>query len=211
MTNIILNPTRPTIISDVDDVLLNWLDGFRVFCEDRLEHPISASGPASWDMSGWIGTTPEAVTELIDRFNAGEGGFFARLPAFEDAVEALKHLSDEGYRIHIVTSCSSRPETIAQRTENLHTIFGEIFASIECLDLGISKAPSLARLPRGLWIEDNHTNGLAGADLGHRTYMIRRSHNRGKEAGCDRSDLTWVDHWHDILDHSGLKARAPRA
>lgn len=193
------------LIVDCDDVLLNWIEGFRTYCTDRLRREIDPAGPCGWDMRPWLGLEAEdEVLELITDFNSGDGEYFARLPAFPDAQRALRRIAESGRDIHVVTSCSSSAVVVEQRTANLLAHFGDIFTEIICLDLGVKKGPVLERFHPGLWVEDNHDNGMAGADAGHVAYMLRRSHNRKNEAGCRRRDLTWVHDWDEIVSHAGL-------
>lgn len=193
------------LIVDCDDVLLDWAEGFRLYCRNRLDRDLDPAGPDSWDMRRWIGIScKEEAKRLITDFNAGDGGYFSRLPAFPDAKRALARIHSSGRSIHVVTSCSSDPIVVAQRTENLRSSFGDIFDEVFCLDLGIDKATVLRRFHPGIWVEDNLDNGIAGTEAGHTTFMIRRNHNRKREAACRSQDLTWVHGWDEILAITGL-------
>jgi hypothetical protein len=195
---------KPLVI-DVDDVTLNWLmGGFRPYVMDVTGKEICAKGPHGWDMEEWLDTDKAGVRELITNFNASHD--FGKIPAFDCAMEVLPKVAETGRRIHVVTSCAADPEIHRRREQNLIDIFGDIFATITCLDVNVSKAPRLYELideegRPGIWLEDNHKNATAGADLGYITYMFRRSHNRSFEQNCNHPNIAWVNTWHDVAPH----------
>jgi phosphoglycolate phosphatase-like HAD superfamily hydrolase len=193
------------IIVDCDEVLLNWSDGFAGYCADRLGRSLHPDGPAGWDMRSWLGLDdPEEVNKLVAAFNSGDQGRFARLTPYQDAVRALQALAEAGRNIHVVTSCSSDPVIAGMRRDNLQQAFGSIFGHIECLDIGAPKGPVLESFAPAVWVEDNHANAIAGAAAGHDAFLIRRNHNRGIEAGCERRDIRWVHGWDEIVEALSL-------
>jgi hypothetical protein len=196
-----LSLSKP-LVTDADDVLLDWLmGGFRPYVAAVTKKPICALGPKGWDMSSWVGLPYEETMALVRAFNKSEG--FGAIPAFSCASQILPEIAKTGRHIHVVTSCARDAATHRRRRANLEALFGPIFTSITCLDIGESKAPILEAIAdqegtAGIWAEDNHKNGLAGADLGYTTFMFRRSHNRDHEPTCDHPRITWVDSWHDV-------------
>lgn len=187
---------------DCDDVLLDWIGGFGAYATRRTGRPLRSPTPDDWNMSPWLGAPAHLVEEMIADFNAGDGGHFGFLPARPDALAALPILHAAGHPLHVITSCSADTGIQAARRNNLQLRFGDIFDSVTCLPLGVSKTETLRQYAAGcVWIEDNHRNAIDGADAGHRTYVMRRSHNRAKENACNRRDLTWVNDWSEILIH----------
>lgn len=186
------------IILDCDDVMLDWIGGFWDFCEEKTGNRMDRRGPMGWCMSTWIGVSPEQSMELVKEFNGSER--FGNLQATDGAAETLKGLA-ETYELHVITSCSADPTTVALRENNLKEAFGDIFTSITCLNLGIPKAAELEKHPDSVWIEDNVRNALLGAELGHNTFVRRVQHNRQQEANKDcQGKVTWFSDWDEIRD-----------
>lgn len=198
-------PLNRPLIADVDDTVLDWmLGGFRPDFQRRTQTLICPDGSPDWDLSGWLGVSFDEMLEHVKAFNTSEA--FGQLPALPCAQVILPEIARTGREIHIVTSCARDAVTQKRRRDNLERLFGDIFASITCLDLGESKETPLKTLAEhtgnpGLWVEDNHKNAVIGAEIGHTTFVMRRSHNRKIEPVCTRADLTWVDTWFDIAPH----------
>jgi len=166
-----------TILLDCDDVLLDWIGGFREYATTRLQRPVTGE-PKSWDMGEWLGTSNAVAMELVEEFNASS--HFGELEAVKGAEEIIENMRDDkDVRLHVITSCSSDVATVALRRKNLEHCFGEgTFDSIHCLDLGQSKLKILqAWSPGALWIEDNYKNAMLGIEAGHHVLIRERPHN----------------------------------
>lgn len=189
--------TRPMhFILDCDDVLLNWITGFRKWLYATHDIHPDVSGPATWSLASWLGQTDERSFELVEQFNSSQA--FGELLPYEDAIEAIAKLRDAGHSFTVLTSCSADPEIIRRRRANLDREFPGAFDRIICLGLGESKSTWLQVLRPGIWIEDNYKNALAGLQAGNKTFMLRRRHNRGDESTSDRR-VVWLDDWRPIL------------
>jgi len=194
-----------SIILDCDDVLLDWIGGFRQYAATRLQRAVEGE-PQSWHMGEWLGTTDEVAFELVEEFNASE--HFGNLKAVEGArevVEIWKLLTRErnaNFSLHVVTSCSSDPKTVAMRRGNLERLFGrDTFETIHCLDLGQPKKKLLqAWSSDSVWVEDNYKNALMGADLGLATYIRKRPHNAEYQDLHDER-LSWFEHWSELEEY----------
>lgn len=184
------------ILLDCDDVLLDWIGGFRAYVHAAEGVIPTAPAPSSWDMSEWLGLTSERTVELIQEFNSHH--WFGHLEARADALRCVAALKNMGHRLTVLTSCSDDPAIVGRRRRNLERAFGNVFEAIICLPLGQSKAPWLGILEKGIWVEDNYKNGLAGNAAGHKTFMLRRSHNRADEQRDHRS-ITWIDDLQPIV------------
>lgn len=186
-----------TILLDCDDVLLNWIDGFRIWAECRLGYPLAASGPASWSMGQWLGVDDESAFALIVEFN--DSANFGKLEPVDGAVEVLLELANS-HPLHVVTACSMGPSVILRRSDNLHKHFGPIFQNVHYVDLGQSKAEVLQTFEPAVWIEDSYKHALAGLEAGHRSFLRRRSHNQSQEA-TSHPEIAWFTHWEEIYYH----------
>lgn len=184
------------VILDCDDVLLDWVGGFRTFASDHLGRVIEGE-PQSWNMGSWIGTSDAVALELVRAFNASEG--FGDLRAVWGARLAIDKLAaDPNVRLHVVTSCSSDRLTVAMRRRNLEREFGHVFDSIHCLDLGESKKKILQAFAQGsVWVEDNYHNALLGLEVGHTVLIRERPHNREFRAIIEPR-VTWFTNWHEV-------------
>ena len=199
--------TSTAIILDCDGVMLDWLAGFQLYAESRLRRKLDPRGPSSFDLYPWLGLENFAqALELIEDFHEGDGGEFGRLVPLPGAVEALQAFHEAGREIHVITACSLNPAVIAMRKANLETVFGSIFKEIHCVGVRDSKRPLLDAYAPAVWIEDKFENALDGLEAGHKTYLIRSSHNAGYEADGKTRDLICVDGWEDICTQEALAA-----
>jgi len=184
-----------TVLLDCDDVLLNWLEGFRAYMSVQLNRDICERGPDSWFMHKWLGIPEDEVVPHIAAFN--ESAAFADLNPIDGALEAIATLSQDA-ELHVLTSCSSDQATWDMRYDNLKKHFGPVFKSLVCLDLGQSKHDELSKYSGDVvWVEDNLKNAMLGVALGHRTYLRRTSHNRRLEADSDKRK-NWFTHWDEL-------------
>ncbi len=156
------------IIFDCDDVLLNWIGGFRESLPIKPATPF----PLDWDMDLWVGVP---ARPLVERFNASPA--FGELEPCPGAVEAVAALKAAGHKLIVLTSCSRAVEVIGRRRVNLERVFGPVFSKVICLELGASKKWHLGRLDLGVWVEDNVNHAEAGLSVGHETYLFNRPHN----------------------------------
>lgn len=190
------------ILMDCDDVLLDWLSGFRRFVTEDLEIHLKDDFPGGFDMRRWLGveTTGEAMT-LVKLFNDRRGTGFDELGPIPGAVSAVQNLKDRGFEIHVITSCSGLRDVHERRWQNLEQIFGsDAFASLVCLEIGRSKKSSLAQHPKSVWIDDLPKNALIGQELGHPSAVLRAHHNITEQQAVQKSGLVWLEDWDDTLE-----------
>lgn len=161
------------LVCDVDDVLLNWMDGFKAFLDNKGV-PRQPGNPKDWDMTTWLNGVE--YVPFIEEFNSSPA--FGELKPVENAVEALGSLFNYGASIFLVTSCTENASSIKMREENLYEHFGEIFEEVNCLPLGASKSDILKRYKRGAhYIEDNHGHAVRGLREGMKPIILDRDHN----------------------------------
>ncbi|MER9833409.1 hypothetical protein NKJ28_00330 [Mesorhizobium sp. M0145] len=177
-------------------MLLDWQRGFRLWL--RANHDIipNQGGPSSWSLAAWLGVTEARSFELIAGFNASQA--FGELYAMDGAIDAVAKLHQAGHRLTVLTSCSADSVVLKRRKENLRRVFGVMIERVICLALGESKAGWLEVLKSGIWIEDNYKNAMVGMKAGHKTFMMRRRHNRADELTTD-SKIVWIDDWRPVI------------
>ena len=168
------------VILDCDGVLLDWETGFRKWVlRHRPTTAFASKYPSDWDLSHWIGCTPDESMALIKEFN--QSAYFGSLGPMPGAARTLYELERLGHPLFVVTSCSSDPAVRLRRERNFSVIFAAQFQRVICLDLGVSKLETLRafRMIYGecIWVEDNLKNALDGFTAGHRSFFLRRPHN----------------------------------
>ena len=196
--------TRQNLLLDCDGVLLNWLGGFIRYAQHKLKRRIDPAGPSDFNLSEWLGVPEDVVLEMIEAFNSGEGGYFGQLEPEVGAIEALHKAHAQGRYIDIITACSKTPKVIAQRKQNLITVYGDIFRNIHAVDHSESKQVLLSGYSDVIWVEDRMENAVMGAELGLKTYLVRASHNAKHDGLITHPNMTWVDGWDCIRQHEAL-------
>lgn len=198
--------TKMLLTTDVDDVAVNWIGGFAKHATKALGRPILMENYKTWDMKAWLGVDDPLT--LVRAFNSSHD--FGFLEAFPCALELYPAAAEAGHPIVAITACADDVQSHRLRIANLDRVFGPIFEDVLFVPLGGDKTPHLRaaadRYGLGLWLEDNHKNALAGAEVGHRTYMVRRAHNQVQEQTCRDPRLTWVDDLYPVMDLLGLRA-----
>jgi FMN phosphatase YigB (HAD superfamily) len=185
------------LLTDVDGVLLDWLSSFKEFIVAKGLQTRPGE-PHDWKLEHWIrGATQRSITDLVIEFN--ETPAFGKLKPYGDALTYLKVFCSKGYKIVAITACSSEPQVAKARIDNLNNCFGSnIFTAIHCLDLGCGKADVLDLYPPSIWVEDRWEYAIAGANIGHRTFIIDRPHNQGTDSRITRVQ-DWVELYRSII------------
>ena len=196
--------TKALIATDVDDVALNWINGFRLDAQKVLGHSITMESYTNWDMAAWLGV--DDALPMVRTFNSSEA--FGQLEAFPCALGIYPAMAAAGHPIVAITACADTDAAHSLRIHNLERVFGPIFEDVLFVPLGGDKTPHLRaaaeRYGLGLWLEDNHKNALAGANVGFETFMVRRGHNRTHEQTCADPRLIWIDDLHPVAQRLGL-------
>ena len=193
---------KPPVIFDCDGVLLDWETGFRMWVEatypDRFE--FTSDEPESWELASWIGCDDEQAFSLIQQFNRTSA--FGRLLPSPYAARALYEVRHLDRPIYVMTSCSSDPDVLRRRSQNLADLFTTPIERVICLDLGVSKLDTLKAFytvfGECIWIEDNFKNAMAGVEAGHRSFFLHRPHNQA-DWDKESQSLKHLDHLSDLV------------
>lgn len=183
------------IVLDADDVIFRHLDGFFDFVEKKERIRYKSENMKSWNLSELMVDFREGYfLELIKEFAASEG--FKQLKPYEDAVETIKKLKDEGHSIYIVSSClpDKNPElTEKYRKENLKALFGEgFFEEIELLPVSPSSEG-------GLGNKGNYLKKFAGDNSIFLDDSFK-NYKQGIKVGIKNSFLFSDNSWNKVLD-----------
>lgn len=196
------------LLLDCDGVLLDWVGGFMRYAKYAIGKDLDPKGPSDFNLCSWIECSEAELRQMIAEFNGGAGGFFGTLDPLPGAREALQAAHAQGRAMTIITACSTDPEIISERKKNLTDTFGDIFKEIHFVDFLGSKRDLLSQFENVSWVEDKAENALLGAELGHKTYLIRSSHNLKYEGQMAHPLLTWVDGWSCIRQHENIASPA---
>lgn len=194
---------------DCDDVLVDWIGGFQRFVSGVRGAEISTRND-SWDMTKWLNLPHEEVMKLINRFNETDRGFES-LAAISGAQRALTTLRAFGYRLAIITSSSVHPSSVERRARNVSSLYGDLVERLHIVPLGETKEHVLAGYSNAIWVEDNPKNAELGARLGHRSFLMRASHNGNVHGVQDQKGVIHVHGWEDLTPLAIRVIPDPRA
>jgi len=172
------------VFLDCDGVLLDYVSGIRAFIEPRYGVTLNSEGPCSFDMEVWTGLPRCEIRKIINDFNGGSETGFDALSPMPGALEGVRGLLDAGYRLRVLSSADAGGVSISSRLKNLSSVFGDVFDDVELIGLGVSKLDILRRYAPADWVDDHLPNAIAGLEAGHRSHVIRQSHNRSLEGAC---------------------------
>lgn len=190
------------ILLDCDDVLLDFLPGFRKFLEGS-GYRLPPGGPGSFDLAPWIGVAGVEAGRLIRRFNDGADSGFSDLSPIPGAVSGIQALRAAGAVIRVISSFSDCPKSLARRADNLERVFGaQAFEGIDAIPLGSSKAAALRRHPPSPFVDDLLENLRAGRDARHRPVLFAAHHNARSVTSLQASgEFPVANDWPHLLEH----------
>lgn len=184
------------ILSDVDEVLLQWSNHFCKWASEEFginKEPLKNV----YQVHKWLEKHPDETDKIINHFNSLPGHFDVITP-FPDAVQAVGLLKKRGYRFVAITACKNDSLTYELRKKNLESVFGkDTFLDIHCVGYVHTKSgkkETLQKYDPTWWVEDSWQHALAGVDVGHTPIVITREHNIGK----DHPKITRVNNWMEI-------------
>lgn len=183
---------------DCDDVLVDYVGGFKAFLERTLKRKLNGV-PSSWGMDEWIGVHKDEVRDLIFQFNDTDIGFESLKP-IKGAVKGLKILRAFDFKTAIVTSSSVHPYSVERRARNVRSVFGDLIDRLHIVPLGQSKRDILMTYTNAIWVEDNVGNAAVGAELGHRAFLMPAGHNKSVHGlGVSDPGVIHVNGWKELL------------
>lgn len=185
----------PLILTDIDEVVLNWRAGFEAWCHKQPDIKIDPNRLRLHDhhkAEEWLGVSIPEVIEIIRRFhNSPE---FEQLQPYNDAIQYIPKLLNLGYRFVAVTAIDDDPSVVDARTRNLRMHFNDAFSAVHCVGLMGNKKEVLSWYRPTYWIEDKPSNAKLGAELGHTAMLVTHPNNLNYED----SEVIRVRGWDDI-------------
>jgi len=163
---------------DVDDVLLDYFEGFLPFMASR-GHRVGCKPNEVFDplMSDALPdlTHEERVAGIKEFSRSPE---FAYMPPAPGASEVLTWLRDSypGIKIIAITACGIEPDTRNRRIDNVTRYFN--VDDLITLPLGASKVDEMRKLPKGsVFVDDMFHHVKSAEECGLSPILFRRSHN----------------------------------
>lgn len=182
------------ILTDVDDTVLRFVDPFQDWVAGKGFY-VSNRWRETYNIADMIGlSSREDITALINGFVRESNG---RQPPEECAAEVIPRLRKKGYRFIAITACGEDPTFRIQRAENLAEAFGFEWDDLHMVPQLGCKRKHLERYEGAVWVEDNWGHAVAGADIGHDTFIVTRPHN----AAFNDPRITRVTCWRQIEQH----------
>lgn len=178
------------ILTDVDDTCLEFARPFQDYVEAN-GIPTYGQLRDMYSLEAFLRLTREAAVEHLSGFASANG---ERYPAEECARTVLPELHAQGYGFVAITACGLDPVFRLKRVRNLANEFGFRFDDVHVVDLGASKAEILREYRPSIWVEDHFGHAVAGAELGHRAFLMDRAYNRGQSHPL----VTRVRDWHEL-------------
>lgn len=191
------------VLCDCDGVLLRFIGTpFVKYASAQLGRPLDIADWNDFDLSSWLGITPDETVALIGAF--GRTPAFANLEPCKGAQDFIRRVIAAGRDPHIITASPTDSVSIERRHSNTREVFGDAISKINFVGLHESKEAKLRSYPPSIWIEDHFGNAVLGAEIGHRTFLVRDAHNRDKEGQPTPENLTWVDDLYQVADLIGI-------
>ena len=182
------------ILTDMDDVLVDWVAGFTLFNRTHYRPDLpDMPSDCGWDMSPWLGCTKDESVRRVQEFNSGEFPEFGKLPPTKNSVYGIQTLAMLGFKFVIVTCATTVPKAVAMRRENAYRLFGDALEDIHILGLKDKKGPILSQYEPTYWIDDKVEHAEAGYAVGHHALVMNQSHNTSIQTHVPR-----VNNWHEI-------------
>lgn len=181
------------ILSDVDGVLVSWIEGFDALMK-KYGYPRVIEN--EYNLVKAFATTKDVIDKVAHEYVTSD--VIANLHPIRDSVNVIRFLNQEhGYKLHCITSISSHPVTHEYRLLNLQNLYGkDTIYKLDCVDHNYEKRQHLEKYrDSGLfWIEDHIENSFFGKELGLKSILMDQPWN--KEFFDD--EIIKVNDWNDI-------------
>lgn len=187
------------ILTDVDDTCLDFSNEFEAYVRANTGHQPEVRLRDIYMLDTFLKASKEEAADVLDRFILDRGH---DQPAEPCANTVIPSLYGAGYRFVAITACGLDPVFRLKRTRNLRNAFGFAFEDVHVVDFGAEKAPILELYPKAIWVEDHFGHAVAGAEIGHTTFLLDRPHNRDRNHPL----VTRVKDWHEIADRLGTNS-----
>ncbi len=189
------------ILTDIDDTILKFADAFQDWAVRHKGYTLNQSIRDGGSIQEAIGCHRDHVDELVIEFSTNPE-FFGAIPPEEDALAVIPTLHAMGYQFAAISSCVDGPAVTASRRKNLEEVFGIPWVDVHCTGLLKPKVDYLSKFAPTWWVEDNAGHALAGAALGHKSYLLDRPYNALDTNSLPDlpGEVNRVGSWHDVFE-----------
>ena len=155
--NKLKNKYKKIAALDVDGVILDWAESFRLQAEEMLGRKISTVGEF-WNTCKRFNISKDEFNKVWNNFDWGH------LKPFEGAIESISNLQKQGYFVVLITSIS--PEIEQSRKKSLKS-YGCLPGHMFCVGFNESKQHLLEILQPEMYIDDkaSHINEAVNAGV----------------------------------------------
>lgn len=188
------------ILTDIDDTILKFADAFQHWAVEQKGYTLTQSIRDGGSIQDAIGCHRDHVDELVIEFSTNPK-YFSTIPPEEDALAVIPTLYKMGYQFVAISSCVDGPDVTACRRKNLEEAFGIPWLDVHCTGLLKPKVDYLSMFRPTWWVEDNAGHAVAGAAMGHKTFLLERAYNDLTNLvlpDVPTPYLRRVGSWHDV-------------
>jgi FMN phosphatase YigB (HAD superfamily) len=182
------------ILCDIDEIILEWHNSFRKWISLRNDFYNLCPIGIHRTLESWLNIDKETVIALIEEFNGSSD--FMDLKPYSHALEYIPKIHNQGFKFIAITSCGSNKWIHNVRWHNLQRYFPKMFIGLHCVELGSKKTDFLKIYKPAIWVEDNFSHAIDGANYGHQSFLFDYPHN----AGLYNSLVSRVNNWQDIYN-----------
>lgn len=185
------------LLSDIDGVYADWLDGFIKYCES-IGHIALHNKPTDFAMTDIF---PELAKpwELIMDYQ--HSPFYQEIKSYDEVKQVYSELYDMGVKIVFVTSCGLTEEILDARRIMINRETEGKYHDIEFLELGASKADILKKYPTATFIDDQIVMAIEGAETGHKSFLRDMPYN----SECNHKDVTRLTSFKPLIKYFAKK------
>jgi FMN phosphatase YigB (HAD superfamily) len=195
--------THKIILTDVDEVVLNWDTAFEEWyiktCESFGGTKPTTKLRDSENIEKWLNCSIDTTRKLIEQFNQCKDHFPYLLP-YDHAVKWVNRLHREGWGFVAITACTNDTWTHDARRENLERHFPGVFDTIHLVGLGQPKTKFLERYKATWWVDDKPKHAEEGGRIGHKAFLMEQHYNKDFPCRLSKRVTSWEEIYNCIND-----------
>ncbi len=201
-----MNTKKPVILTDCDNVLVNWSANLPLFFKDRglpydhingiLEENVFVPHTALFKTKCHV-----TATQRMLEYNHSH--YIRTLPVFEHAaVDVLLRISTLA-DIIVVTNLSDKPIAKENREFNLRLNYGDIFSDVVCLPPHADKSDAIAKIAAErnvlMYLDDRLLHVKEGKRANVPSYHYTHRMKKGINHGDSIEIPSWIDAEREIM------------
>jgi DNA-binding beta-propeller fold protein YncE len=192
---------KPTILTDVDGVLLNFLKAFSEFLKSKSlfkeEFEFKIKGNEYFDLKELITLScPVECESIINEFYLSKE--IGKLKEQQDGLTDIIQSLNNDFNLICITCIGTTEHLKEQRQKNLINVFGDCFKEIHCINITDSKEDLISSLSKKYdvitYVDDRlkHINEAINAGVKPILFIQGYPHNE------ESNEYYVANCWHDI-------------